>query len=143
MALEHNLIYFATRVKATKDISSLPQDKKKISFPISQVRSIVDIRKKADELGLSLPIVLRRMHDPDEIYNIIDDDFYSFVDEKSSLNRLKDSINIIKKKSSIGGTKPSLVASNYYAVLYSSYIRHVEELDKIKLDKVEGIIPND
>jgi hypothetical protein len=139
MALEHNLIYFSTRSKAAQEVSSVNEGRQTVSFPISVVRSMSDIRAKADALGLSMPVLLRRMQDPDEIYNIIDDDSYAFVNEKESLNRLSDSVNKVKEKGVQRGTKAPLVASNYYSVLYSSHIRHLEEVEKMRRFRFKNI----
>jgi hypothetical protein len=132
MALEHNLIYFSTRAKAARAVSSIHEEKQNVSFPVSAVRSMQDIRKKADTLGLSMPILLRRMQDPDEIYNIIDEDAYAFVNEKASLNKLSDSINKTKEGGAQRGTKTPLIATDYYSVLFSSQTRHIEEIEKMR-----------
>ena len=139
MALEHNLIYFSTRAKAARAVSSIHEEKQNVSFPISTVRSIQDIRKKADTLGLSMPVLLRRMQDPDEIYNIIDEDSYAFVNEKASLNKLSDSINKTKEGGTQRGTRTPLIASEYYSVLYSSQVRHIEEIEKMRRFRFSNI----
>ena len=135
MALEHNLIYYATRAKVSKEVSELQEDRKFVAFTIPKVRTILDIRRKADLLGLSLPILLRKMHDPDEIYNIVDDDSYLFANEKSTLNKLKDSVIKVKTQAEAQGVKHPMIASDYYAVLYSSYIKHVKELSILLLEQ--------
>ena len=142
MALEHNLIYYATRANSAKEVSEIPEERNYVSFAIPKVRTLLDIRKKADSLGLSMPILLRRMADPDEIYDIISDDSYSFANEKVTLTKLQDSVNKVKLAATEQGVRAPMIATNYYAVVYSSYVKHVQEVDNLGLDQVEGVTPN-
>lgn len=133
MALEHNLIYFTTRAKAATAVSVEEPAQKTAAFPVSVITSIVDVRKKADELGLSLPVLLRRMHDPDKIHDIAPDNTYNFITEEVNTDRTKDQLNKAKESN-----VSELIPTDYYAVIYSSYVRHVEEMNSVLLNKITG-----
>tara|TARA_R110000824_G_scaffold8276_7_gene37361 strand:+ start:462 stop:887 length:426 start_codon:yes stop_codon:yes gene_type:complete len=138
MALEHNLLYFFTRASATKAVSVTPPSEKIEAFPVTVVTDIKDIRLKADRLGLSLPVLLRRMHDPDKIFDIAPDNTYSFIRESVDTDIVKDKANNVTEDSKNRGIAIPLIPTDYYVVLYSSYINHLKEMDSLTLNKITG-----
>jgi hypothetical protein len=143
MALEHNLIYFSTRAKAAQEVSAIETEKKTVAFPIATVANIITIRQKADKMGLSLPVLLRRMHDPDDIHNVVDANKHAFLTEKANTNKLLDSIKQIKAESAERGGKAPLIATDYYTIIYASYIKHLNELETLRLAQIKGVKPNE
>ncbi len=138
MALEHNLIYFHTRASASTAVSVPPPVEKIQAFPVSIVTDIKDIRIKADRLGLSLPVLLRRMHDPDKIFDVAPDNTYSFAKESVDTDKVKDQAAKNEEDSKNRGVVMPLIPTDYYAIVYSSYIRHVKEMNSILLNKITG-----
>ena len=128
MALEHNLLYFFTRASATKAVSVTPPSEKIEAFPVTVVTDIKDIRLKADRLGLSLPVLLRRMPD----------NTYSFIRESVDTDIVKDKANNVTEDSKNRGIAIPLIPTDYYVVLYSSYINHLKEMDSLTLNKITG-----
>jgi hypothetical protein len=138
MAYEHNLIYFATRELASVAVSAPGEPPRFQAFPVSIISDIKDVRKVADSLGLSLSVVLRRMQDPDKIGSISPDNSYSFTQAQLGADKASSKSDQLAEEYRLRGSVPPLVEGPYYATLYSSYVRHIEEMDSTLLGKITG-----
>lgn len=140
MALEHNLIYFSTRAKSDNS-HRINTAAPATSIVVSEQRTTIeDLRDKADELGLSLSILLKRIQDPDKRSSYISDSIYGYSGMPSTSKRSTSNILEIKSWARQAGIKTPLIIKNYYTTIYSSYIRKVDEVDAMMAEAVTGVV---
>lgn len=139
--LEHNLIYFATRLESDSKVFPIQKELRKVTLPTRSSTSLTDLRKIADDAGLPLSVILKKVTDPDQIETYISDPengLQEFFESDLKKNMLaKDSYD----RASRAGHAPPMIGKDYIEVIYSSYRRKIAEVAAIQA-KLKAGAPN-
>lgn len=131
MALEHNLIYYASRVKERRENSKIPQPQGETVINKVNETTIADLRELADLAGLPLSVVLKRIQDPDLIHSYLPERSLEAAIVPTTLNRFRSKIRDSVLEARGAGYATPMILKDYYPIIYSSFIRKITEIENL------------
>jgi len=135
MALEHNIIYFATKVeeKRRNPISEV-EEPKEVAVSTKDSYSLADLRTAADLAGVPMSLILKRLTDADDFYLYAKDPVYSVERFFSTDSKREVEVRKTIKTSNSAGSPSPAISNNSFKTTYLSYRRKLDEMNAITPD---------